>query len=625
MASEQLEKAIQDWLRLDRNDGTRQEIISLASTPSGRTELERRFASRIAFGTAGLRGPMQAGPSAMNDLVIIQASQGLAKYAETTTENAKERGIVVGHDHRHHSHEFAKLTAGIFRRRGWKVCELDGLVHTPMVPYAAKRLEAALGVMITASHNPPKDNGYKVYWSNAVQIIPPHDSGIAAAILESLEVDEEAWQPKQLQAGKEGHWAAQKGTEELVEGYMKLVEGLSLYKSSNASTPLSFTYTPLHGVGLPFAQAAFSQFNFPPSSLHIVPSQAAPNPDFPTVKFPNPEESGALDAALAHADQVGSTLVLANDPDADRFCAAEKQKEDGRWHVFTGDELGTLLGAWALERYKQAGGEVAKAAMCASTVSSKMLRAMAQKEGFVFRETLTGFKWIGNTMLDLAQNEGYNPIFAYEEAIGFMNGSEVKDKDGVTALVLFAEMATTLARLKKPVLTHLDSLYYEYGYHATSNSYFICRDSTKTERIFARLRYGPEEPVDYFNPPPSASHRLRPKSPTATLGPFPLTYLRDLTVGYDSSTVENKPTLPVDPSAQMISFRVGGEGEREEDKIVVEGTVRTSGTEPKIKFYLEASGTPSIPRPAIRAKLEQVREALGRDWLRWEEEGLEKP
>ncbi|GAA5831553.1 hypothetical protein JCM11251_000746 [Rhodosporidiobolus azoricus] len=628
-----LDKAVEEWLRLDRNPETRAEITSLLSTPSGIEDLSKRFSSRIAFGTAGLRGPMQAGPSAMNDLVIIQASQGLAKYAEETTDGAKERGIVVGHDHRFHSEEFARLTAGVFRRRGWKVYELEGLVHTPLVPFSTKRLNAALGVMVTASHNPAKDNGYKVYWSNAVQIISPHDSGIAQCILDSLEVEEAAWTPEQFKPTDEADgkfWDAVKGTQVLKEQYFDMCGGLAMHKEANASTSLLFTYTPMHGVGLPFALSALQSFGFPSSSISVVPSQAQPDPTFPTVKFPNPEELGALDLAIKHAESVGSTIVLANDPDADRFTAAEKQS-NGEWKQFTGDELGALLGAWALGRYReereksgQDADDVSKAAMCASTVSSKMLRSMAEKEGFVFRETLTGFKWIGNEMQHL-EDEGYDPIFAYEEAIGFMHGKEIKDKDGVTALVLFAEMAASLARLQKPLTTHLDSLYYEYGFHATSNSYYICRDPKKTDRIFAQLRYGRDD-FDVHNPPPLSSFRLVPGSPTSTLASFPLTYLRDLTIGYDSSTPTHEPTLPTDKTAHMISFRVGSTKKEEEqgDEIQVEGTVRTSGTEPKIKFYLEARG-PNTRRALVREKLEKVREAIGREWLRWEEEGLEKP
>ncbi|BGP12039.1 hypothetical protein JCM10049v2_007959 [Rhodotorula toruloides] len=612
-----LNEAVTDWLRLDRvhrisayidlvttqNPETRAEVENLVNAGDF-AELEKRFARRIAFGTAGLRGPMQTGPSAINDLVILQASQGLAKYAEQSIEGAKEKGIVVGHDHRHNSVQFARLTAGVFRRRGWRVYELDGLVHTPMVPFSVKQLGAAVGVMITASHNPARDNGYKVYWSNAIQIIPPHDSGIAAAILESLDVDEGAWDPPKDATGWDG-------THELVKQYMDMVKQLSTNASTNASSSLLFTYTAMHGVGLPFALDALSAFGFSRDRVSIVKEQAQPDPDFPTVKFPNPEEKGALDLAIAHADKVGSTLVLANDPDADRFCAAEKVQ--GKWTIFTGDQIGALLGSYALERYRQTGAPIEKLAMCASTVSSKMLRSMARKEGFRFEETLTGFKWIGNELQAL-EDQGFAPWFAYEEAIGFANGTSIKDKDGVTALALFAEMAATLARFGKPLTVHLDSLYYEYGFHATLNSYFICRDSAKTNRIFSTLRFG-NPSIDSSTASPASL------SLPTHLGGFRLTSLRDLTVGYDSTNPPTyEPKLPVDRSAHMISFSLG---ETESgDGVEVVGTVRTSGTEPKIKYYLEARGG---NRQAVRAKLEHVRDALGSEWLRAEENGLEKP
>lgn len=319
----------------------------------------------------------------------------------------------------------------------------------------------------------------------------------------------------------------------------------------------------------------------------------------------------------------------------DRFCAAEKVQ--GKWTIFTGDQIGALLGSYALERYRQAGAPIGasafvlgspsnaltlfymteKLAMCASTVSSKMLRSMAEKEGFRFEETLTGFKcvyirslcrcahlstrtfcrWIGNELQALG-DQGYAPWFAYEEAIGFANGTSIKDKDGVTALALFAEMAATLARIGKPLTVHLDSLYYEsvplvlsarvqsrltrltsrYGYHATLNSYFICRDSAKTNRIFSTLRFGnPDTDSSTASP---ASLNL----PTH-LGGFRLTSLRDLTVGYDSSNPPTyEPKLPLDRSAHMISFSLGDTDSG--DGVEVVGTVRTSGTEPKVRRFV---------------------------------------
>ncbi|KAI5478217.1 hypothetical protein MNV49_005282, partial [Pseudohyphozyma bogoriensis] len=583
-----------------RDEETIAEIRSL-HTDGDYQELAKRFSSRIAFGTAGLRARMAAGVANMNSLVVIQATQGLARYACENIPNARERGVVVGHDHRWRSKRFAELASTAFRREGMKVYLLDGLVHTPMVPFSASSLGCALGLMITASHNPANDNGYKVYWENAVQIIPPHDGGIARMIDKSLEVDEEAW------AATCEPW---QGTEDMKARYFEMVKQLSRHPANNASTSLQFMYTPMHGVGLPFAQTAFEAFGFPSKAFNIVAQQAQPDPAFPTVSFPNPEEKGALDLAIASASQREDVnIVLANDPDADRFCAAEKLPS-GEWRVFTGDQLGALLGSWALRGYKESGAPIEKLAMAASTVSSKMLRAMAKKEGFVFRETLTGFKFLGNEALTL-EDEGLSCVFAYEEAIGYMVGKSIRDKDGVTALVSFCEMATALAKEGKTVSQHLDDLYLSYGYFKTSNSYFICRDPAKTDRIFSTLRFGVPDPKA-IDASPLALALPR------TLAGFEITYLRDLTVGYDSSTPDHKPTLLVDPSSHMISFAVGSTSEGEGEGVEVTGTVRTSGTEPK--FYLEGSGN---DRQAVESKLANVREALGDEWLRWKENGLE--
>lgn len=598
MDKERVDEAVQEWLRLDQDQETRSEILALRNSASY-DELALRFSSRIAFGTAGLRAQMQGGTAFFNSLIVLQTTQGLARYACDNIEGARERGVVVGHDHRWRSKKFAQLAAGVFRREGMKVFLFEGLVHTPMVPFASARLKTALGIMLTASHNPAVDNGYKVYWSNSVQIIPPHDAGIAACIDKSLEVSNEAW----IISDNPDAW---KGTEQMKAAYFGMIRSLSLHRNLNITSPLVFTYTAMHGVGLPFAKAAFEAFGFPASSLAIVAEQANPDPAFPTLRFPNPEEKGALELAIVHADGIGSRIVLANDPDADRFCAAEKTSEG--WKIFTGDQLGTLLGSWALRQHQQSGKPTEKLAMCASTVSSKMLRAMAKLEGFTFRETLTGFKYLGNESLELTK-EGFDATFAYEEAIGFMCGTAIRDKDGVSALVTFCELAAALERQGKSVSAYLDDLYIKYGFFKTSNSYFVCRDPAKTDRIFFELRYGPSARPNSSSSPVLAI----PK----TLGGFAISYLRDLTVGYDSSNPPSfTPSLPVDPKSHMISFGISNAGEGVE----VTGTVRTSGTEPKIKFYLEASGN---NRVAVEVKLEKVRQAIGNEWLRWQENGLE--
>ncbi|KAM0789290.1 hypothetical protein ACM66B_000130 [Microbotryomycetes sp. NB124-2] len=624
----ELRQLVADWLRLDhvcdddasvlertdrlyvkQNAATRDEVQQLVNDQDW-SRLSTMFVPRISFGTAGLRSRMQAGTARMNDLVILQTSQGLAKYIEQHVSHAKERGIVIGFDHRQqsqlglNSNRFAQLASNVFRKRGWKVYLFDRLTHTPLVPFTVAKLDAAAGVMVTASHNPAQDNGFKVYWGNAVQIVPPHDAGIAETILNSLEVDESLWQIEER-----NEWT---GNQDMIDAYFNMVSGFVRDKSANARSDLVFTYTAMHGVGLPFAQNAFERFGFRPEQLNVVQEQATPDPSFPSVKFPNPEEKGALNLALQQADSVNSTIVLANDPDADRFCAAEKS--NGSWRVFTGDQLGTVLGAWALEKARAEGKPVDRLAMCASTVSSKMLRAMAQQEGFVFRETLTGFKFLGNEALNLVE-QGYDPIFEYEEAIGYAHG-DLRDKDGVTALVNFCELATSLKTNDQTVSDYLESLFDKYGYFASSNSYFICRDPLKTNRIFNRLRFGLDETTILTD----LSDRYRLRVPLK-LGEYDVTYLRDLTVGYDSSNAPSfEPDLPIDRHAHMISFAVGDRGSG--DGVQVTGTVRTSGTEPKIKFYLEGSGR---DRAAVVTKLERVRQALGEEWLQWRENELEKP
>ncbi|KAI0948405.1 hypothetical protein AcV7_009159 [Taiwanofungus camphoratus] len=392
---------------------------------------------------------MEAGWSCMNDLIIIQASQGLCAYVLENVPNAASRGVVIGHDHRHNSERWAGLTAAAFTENNVKVFPLRGLVHTPLVPFSVKKLDAACGVMITASHNPKHDNGYKVYWENAVQIIEPHDKGISNAIKANLEP--RTWQIDKLNSSP----LCVDRTEEMREAYVRNLSTLCLNRSLNMNTPLRFVNTSMHGVSHPVLVTAFNMFGFPAFSPVV--EQMQPDPEFPTVKFPNPEEKGALDLALRTAAQVGADYVLAQDPDADRFAAAEKG-QDGKWITFTGDQLGTLFASVTLDRYKSSGRPLEKLAMVASTVSSKMIEAMAGAEGFRFSECLTGFKFIGNTALNL-ERDGYDVPFAYEEAIGFMFGSQIRDKDGVAASVMFAEIAAFLHSQGKSASSHLQEFY----------------------------------------------------------------------------------------------------------------------------------------------------------------------
>ncbi|KAI5248905.1 hypothetical protein E4T43_01112 [Aureobasidium subglaciale] len=572
-----LQNLVDEWLRLDQDATTRSEIEKLLAQRDI-AELQLRLSKRIAFGTAGLRGRMEAGFSRMNSLTVIQASQGLAEYLLKTTPDAKTRGVVVGRDARHNSDKFAKLVAAAFVAKGIQVKWL-GQVHTPLVPYTVGHLNAAAGVMITASHNPAADNGYKVYWGNGCQIIPPHDAGIAASISNNLEPV--SWDMNILE---QGNPLVTNAVQEVEAGYMAAVANIASISNPDAALP--FVYTPMHGVGLPFFTSVVTQLRLE-DKMHVVQEQAYPDPDFPTVRFPNPEEKGALDFAKQVADHNSVKFILANDPDADRFAAAEKV--DGEWRQLTGNQMGILLASHVLDTCQQRPGGKGLA-MLSSTVSSKMLAAMAAgSSGLHWEETLTGFKWLGNRSRDL-QQQGYDALFAYEEAIGYMFSDVVFDKDGVAAAAVFLAACDRWNKEGLSPWTKYNELCKKYGYFEDANTYVISPSSEVTNAVFEQIR------------------QVKP----AKVGGRTILRWRDLTIGYDSATPDNKPTLPIDPSSQMISCELEGN---------VSFTVRGSGTEPKIKFYIEGGAATS---QEAKTAAHEVLEDLMNEWFKPEVNSLKR-
>ncbi|KAA8897079.1 hypothetical protein FN846DRAFT_964315 [Sphaerosporella brunnea] len=531
---------------------------------------------------------MQAGFARMNDLTVIQASQGLAEYIVSSWPSRSTPSVVIGHDHRHNSRRFARLAAAAMIQRGIKVYYYTALVHTPLVPFGVSMLQASAGIMITASHNPAQDNGYKVYWCNGCQIIPPHDKNIAAAIERNLEP--KCWDENLVDNAPEG----------MVETPLNAVKDayFTCLKNMNAESMaqrLRFVYTPMHGVGLSAMLRATEDLGVDQDML-VVPAQAQPNPEFPTVRFPNPEERGALDLAISVATANGLTLVLASDPDADRFAAAQRLP-CGEWRTFTGNELGILFAAQALDAYRQKHPDIDKLnrlCMLCSTVSSQMLRSMADAESFRFEETLTGFKWLGSRALQLRIEQGFDAVYAFEEAIGYMFVPVVYDKDGIAAASVFITMAREWAQQGLTPYDKLQELYKKYGYFQSANSYFISKDPALTRKVFADIR---------------ALGSPYPQS----LGGRKITRWRDLTEGYDSATPDNKPTLPVSKSSEMITVEMEGG---------VRFTVRGSGTEPKIKMYIECKAD---TEETAREGAEQVAADLTREWFRPAETGLLLP
>ena len=359
---------------------------------------------------------MTAGYANMNYVTVQQTSQGLGQYLLKTFGEAEcaKRGVVIGYDGRHNSFGFAHISAATFKYYGIRTFVFDRMVCTPMVPYFTKCFKCVAGVMITASHNPKQDNGYKLYWENSAQIIPPHDKNIQESIENNLELEDLSEYFNYFE--KKITFKPENFTSQTIHRYIDEISKTYLIKRELNKACPSITYTAMHGVGYNFIVKTLATIGFP--SLNSVKEQIDPDPEFTTVAFPNPEEGkGALQLSIEQAERGESSLILANDPDADRLAIAEKQ-EDGEWKIFTGDEIGAILAQFLFQTHKAKGDDTSKFAMVASTVSSKLLKKMAEVEGFRFEETLTGFKWIANKAMEL-DSQGYKTIFSYEEAIGF--------------------------------------------------------------------------------------------------------------------------------------------------------------------------------------------------------------
>lgn len=605
--TEMLQRA-REWVKIDPNPVTVDYVNSLLD--SNDPALSELFpSSRIAFGTAGLRAAMKPGPVGMNDLVVLQTAQGIARYCQSV-EKSQGTPIraVVGYDHRQNSTYsisslgFAIMTALVFRQAGLDCLLLDGYVATPLVPFSLSNIGATVGVMITASHNPKLDAGYKIYWKNGCQIRPPIDSGMAKSIDDNLEpwADYGKLLAERKAAAKDSCLGLSdpEKTKEIIKDYFDavkasgLVSGQSQHMDGSWEVP-KFCYTAMHGVGLEFAKKSFSNFGLP--SFESVKEQETPDPEFPTVPFPNPEETGALDMAQAVAQQSGCKIILANDPDADRLAVAEY--DGSKWNVFTGDQIGVLLGHWMWTIHKDNTSK--PLAMCASTVSSTMLAQIAKVEGFHFQDTLTGFKWIGSTAAELQASGKYNVIFGYEEAIGFCCGNVVFDKDGVTAMAVMAELALSCYRNKSTLAKRMQSLYDKYGEFVSRNGYYKLRDVTIVPDLMNQITNGGK--FDNLD----------------SIGSYKVDSFRYLgEPGFDSSTCDSKPTLPCSASSPMLTLRFS-------NGLVL--SLRASGTEPKFKYYSELQGKPGVPRAQVENDINEMVPVILETLLQPEKYGMRLP
>jgi phosphomannomutase len=570
------------WLADDPSPADRAELQALLeaadredpAAQAALAELADRFAGTLEFGTAGLRGAIGAGPNRMNRAVVLGATAGLAHWLRQHRPAAAEAGVVLGWDARHRSAKFAEQAAAVLTGAGIHVHLLPGRSPTPLLAFAVRHLSAGAGVMITASHNPPADNGYKLYLGNGAQIVPPVDEQIEAAIrglgpladiplgptsgpLVTRHGDEvaQAYLDAILAASAgasttpTGVKPATGGAPEGVSPRSRFLAGGSGGSSPRASTVLRVVYTPLHGVAGPLMLRAIERAGYP--APHVVAAQADPDPDFPTVSFPNPEEPGALDLAFADGRRLGADLILASDPDGDRLAVAVPDPAaSGGWRKLTGDQVGALLGAFLLDA-TSADAEPTQRLVATTVVSSTLLSKVAAAAGVRYAETLTGFKWIVRAGEHLP---GSRFLLGYEEALGYAVGDVVRDKDGIGAALALLTLATTARAAGQSLLDRWDALEAAHGVHLDEQLTVPTRDPGQ---IMAALR----------------------TAPPAALGGEPVRSLDDLAAGGDL------------PPSDVLIFRLASA------RVVV----RPSGTEPKLKAYLEVVG-PAGPGDLARAR-----------------------
>jgi phosphomannomutase len=543
--AQELIDAAQDWVDDDPDHETRVElgrVLARAKEGDAAADLEDRFSGMLEFGTAGLRGAIGAGPNRMNRSVVIRAAAGLAAYLRRTEP---EPFVVVGYDARTNSDVFARDTAAVTVGSGGRAAVLPHTLPTPVLAFAIRHLGADAGVMVTASHNPPQDNGYKVYLGDGSQIVPPADADIAGEIarvqsVADVPLADDGWETL---------------GDDVLEAYL---DATASVVAPDSPRDIDVVHTALHGVGSDTLLRVFERAGFP----QPVPVESQQHPDaaFPTVAFPNPEEPGAIDAALDLAREIGPDIVLANDPDADRCAVAVPA--DGDWRMLRGDEVGALLGHHILAR-----GVDPDAVFACSIVSSRLLAAMAAKAGIRHEETLTGFKWI-------ARVEGLS--FGYEEALGYcVDPGHVRDKDGLSACLMVAELAATL-KAKGRVLTDvLDDLAVEHGVHATDSFSVRVADLSLIGDVMARLR----------------------EKPPSEVAGIAVARADDLATGVDGLPPTDGLRYHLEDGSRVI--------------------VRPSGTEPKLKVYLEViepvDGADSLAasRATAAERLGRIRAAMG--------------
>ena len=526
-----LTSRVQSWIEQDPDAVTKSQLTELfdaaQSDQVALLELQDAFVAPLEFGTAGLRGALGAGPNRMNRVTVLQAASGLARYL--MQQGFSGQKVVIGFDARYNSDVFAADTANVMSGAGLEPIVFSHLVPTPVLAFAIRHLDACAGVMVTASHNPPQDNGYKVYLGDGRQIVSPVDEQISKLIKTVTDV-------REISLGTTGTQVS----DDVVQTYTSLTSQLITSGPTTEAQRKSVTsvYTAMHGVGWKTLQSVFGTAGFVEPIAVL--AQRDPDPAFPTVAFPNPEEPGALDIAIELAKQHSVDVLLANDPDADRFAAAIPNNES-EWITLRGDQIGSLLGWWIIERAKLTGTKIS-GTLASSIVSSMLLQSIASSAGLAYESTLTGFKWVSRVN---------NLTFGYEEALGYcVDPNNVSDKDGISAAAMFMEMLAHLKSQGKTLWQVLDELALSHGLHATDQVSVRVTSLDQVALTMAGIR----------NTPPTKFGGLQVRS------------IDDLAKGLGNL-----------PKTDAVIFHLSGNDQIQKARVIV----RPSGTEPKIKCYLE--------------------------------------
>lgn len=550
MTMDDLRKHAHRWIAADPDPTTRAELADILARNDNDT-LTDRFGTRLEFGTAGMRGIRGAGPARMNRLLVRLTTTALARVLLERVSQAGERGVVVGFDARHQSEALAHEACSVLAGHGIHVHFLSTVQPTPLIPFQVLNCGAAAGIVLTASHNPPQYNGYKVYWDDGAPIVPPIDQEISAAI-DAIAIDSEL-PGLTLETAREKRLLIDCGSK-IENAYLKATN-----QNLDASVPdIPIIYTPLHGVAGSLAMRALARGGF--NRISVVAEQFLPDGNFPTLEFPNPEEPGVLQLAIEQARDERAELIIANDPDGDRLAIAAL--DEGEYRQLSGDQIGCLLADYILAR--QGDNLPTDAFVINTVVSSVLLQKIAASYGIVSAQTPTGLKWIWRRALEMEQAGG-TFLFGYEESIGYSVLPQIRDKDGISAAVLFADLVRQCAADGETVFDRLDALYQRAGYSQTRQINIHLTGREGRERINACMQF------------------LR-QQPPSQLGEHQVESIEDLLSAARVDTDSAGRNTSTMPSSNLIQFSL-------DDGI--RASFRPSGTEPKLKIYLERYVAPA--------------------------------